>query len=288
MENALIPLEELKTMAAYVCKSNLFAMPNNESTLALMLMAQAEGVHPMMAMRKYHIIKGRPSMKAEAMMAEFQARGGKVQWLSRTDEECSAKFSHPSGGELTVAWNMERAKKAELLGNPTWKKFPCQMLSARCISEGVRAVLPAVVSGLYTPEEVSDFDGKDQDVLPVEPVKETVVKTIRPIAEKRELKPAAPAEEPVEAETVEAVPVEQAHMQEKKAPKAEEPKRTLTGAEMADKIRLARAKAVEFGCRSVEDLESFTEACLGRKSGTLASLSPEELDKMINFKEGAC
>jgi len=32
------------------------------------------------------------------------------------------------------------------------------MLSARCVSEGVRAVYPAVVCGLYTPEEVQDFD----------------------------------------------------------------------------------------------------------------------------------
>ena len=34
------------------------------------------------------------------------------------------------------------------------------MLSARVVSEGVRAVFPSVVSGLYTPEEVNDFDTK--------------------------------------------------------------------------------------------------------------------------------
>ena len=34
------------------------------------------------------------------------------------------------------------------------------MLSARCVSEGVRALYPACLCGMYTPEEVADFDTK--------------------------------------------------------------------------------------------------------------------------------
>ena len=96
-------------------------------------------------------------MKADAMLSSFQESGGKVKWIKRTDTECKLWLSHPQGGELEVAWTIERAQKAGLGGKDNWKKFPAQMLAARCVSEGVRALFPACLSGMYTPEEVSDF-----------------------------------------------------------------------------------------------------------------------------------
>jgi hypothetical protein len=49
------------------------------------------------------------------------------------------------------------AERAGLTKNPTWKQYPRQMLRARVISEGVRAVFPGVAVGLYTSEEVQDM-----------------------------------------------------------------------------------------------------------------------------------
>ena len=98
MSNELIVLQDLKEMAAAVCKSNLFAMPSTEAALALMLICQSEGIHPMQAMKRYHIIKGRPAMRADAMLAEFQRQGGKVEWLERTDKLVAANFSHEASG----------------------------------------------------------------------------------------------------------------------------------------------------------------------------------------------
>jgi hypothetical protein len=92
------------------------------------------------------------------MLARFQQAGGSVQWVERTDLKVSAKFSHPQGGEVPICWTIEDAKRAGLTNNDNWRKYPRQMLSARVISEGVRATYPSVVSGLYTPEEVQDFN----------------------------------------------------------------------------------------------------------------------------------
>jgi hypothetical protein len=47
------------------------------------------------------------------------------------------------------------------------------MLTARVISEGVRTVLPAVVTGVYTPEEVSDFSAPVEALVAL-PAAETV------------------------------------------------------------------------------------------------------------------
>jgi len=166
---------EMERMALAVSKSGLFGVNTPDQALALMLVAQAEGRHPASAAKEYHIIKGRPALKADAMLARFQQAGGSVAWEERTNSKVSAKFSHPQGGELVVTWTLEDAKTAGLASGDNWRKYPRQMLSARVVSEGVRAVFPSVVSGLYTPEEVQDFDSKspatvEKPVIKVEPI----------------------------------------------------------------------------------------------------------------------
>lgn len=148
---------ELEVMANHIVKSGLFGLRKTEEAVALMLVAQAEGRHPGTVAAEYHIIQGRPALKADAILARFQSAGGKVEWSEYTDECVSGTFSHPAGGSLKVDWDMNRAKAAGLGTKDNWKKYPRQMLRARVISDGVRGVYPAVLQGFYTPEEVQDF-----------------------------------------------------------------------------------------------------------------------------------
>lgn len=152
----LVPISDMERMAMAVAKSNLFGMKTPEQALALMLVAQAEGVHPAIAVRDYHVVQGRPALKADAMLARFQTAGGRVEWTEYTDQRVAAKFSHPQGGTVEVDWDQARAKAAGLLNKDNWKSYPRQMLRARVISEGVRTVFPGANSGLYTVEEMTD------------------------------------------------------------------------------------------------------------------------------------
>lgn len=154
----LIPVNEIQTMASAVAKSGLFGIKTPEQAMALMLIAQAEGLHPAIAARDYHVIQGRPALKADAMLARFQAAGGKVKWTDYTESCVTGVFSHPQGGEVSVTWTIEQAKKLGYLSKDNWKNFPRAMLRARCISEGIRTVYPGVVVGVYTPEEVEVLD----------------------------------------------------------------------------------------------------------------------------------
>lgn len=166
MSTSLVPIQDIERMALAVSKSGLFGMKTIEQAVALMLVAASEGLHPARAALEYHIINGKPSLKADAMLARFQSAGGKVDWKDYTDTKVVGVFSHPSGGSVTVEWSIEMATKIGLLKNPTWKQYPRQMLRARCISEGIRTVFPGVISGLYTPEEVQDFAPPERDVTP--------------------------------------------------------------------------------------------------------------------------
>lgn len=157
MSTDIVPYSDMERMAAAIAKSGLFGMKTPDQALALMVVAQAEGRHPGSVASEYHIIQGRPALKADAMLARFLAAGGKVQWTEYTDKRVAAIFSHPSGGSVEVDWTIERANTAKLTGKDTWKQYPRQMLRARVISEGIRTVYPGVAIGIYTPEEVGDF-----------------------------------------------------------------------------------------------------------------------------------
>jgi len=154
---ATVPVADIERMARAVASSKLFGMTTPEQALSLMLVAQAEGRHPASAAQDYHIIQGRPAKKADAMLRDFLSAGGKVQWLALDDKRAEATFSHPAGGTVTIAWDIDRAKRAALSGRDMWAKYPRQMLRSRVVSEGIRTVFPGATSGMYVPEEVPDM-----------------------------------------------------------------------------------------------------------------------------------
>jgi len=168
MTTALLPISDIERMAAAVAGSGLFGVKTKEQAMSLMLIAQAEGLHPAIAARDYHIIDGRPALKADAMLARFQQAGGRVRWFKLDAAEVSAEFSHPHGGVVTITWTLADAERAGVAGKGNWQKYPRQMLRARVISEGIRTVYPGVCIGVYTPEEVQDIKdmGQAEEIPP--------------------------------------------------------------------------------------------------------------------------
>ena len=176
----MVPLEQIGMMAKAVSDSGLFGIKSEAAAFSLMCIAQADGIPPIKAAVQYHIIDGKPALKSEAMLARFQASGGKIRWKERTPQRCTLWLSHPQAGEIEVTWDIERAKAAGLAGRNTWKAYPAQMMSARCISEGIRALYPACVGGFYTPEEVRDFDAPPPATQPESQKPALAAKTAMP------------------------------------------------------------------------------------------------------------
>jgi hypothetical protein len=48
------------------------------------------------------------------------------------------------------------AVKQGLTNNRNWKQMPRQMLRARVLTMGLRAVYPDAISGIYSPDELAD------------------------------------------------------------------------------------------------------------------------------------
>lgn len=151
-------LHDMDRMATAMAGSGFFGFKTPDQALAIMLIAQANGMHPATAAQDYDVIQGKPAKKPQAMLRDFIASGGRVEWHQSDDAAADATFSHPAGGSIRVKWDMARANKMGLGGKDNYKKQPSVMFRWRCVSEGVRICFPGATGGLYTPEEVADFD----------------------------------------------------------------------------------------------------------------------------------
>lgn len=162
-------MSDMERVALAIAKGGLFGSTDPNAVLTLCMLAQAEGQHPAVVFRDYHIISGKPAKKSEAMQRDFLAAGGKIEW-HRLDDDCvEATFSHPAGGSVTISWDNARVQQAQLGGNAMHKKYPRQMKKARVIAEGVRTVWPSATSGLYETGEVQDIVAEAQPARPAAP-----------------------------------------------------------------------------------------------------------------------
>jgi hypothetical protein len=163
LSTALVPYVEMERMAHSIAKSGLFGVKTPDQALALMVIAQAEGRHPGSVANDYHVIEGRPSLKADTMLQRYIAAGGTVKWTCYTTKRVAAIFTHPASGSIEIEWTIEMAQSAKLTTKDNWVKYPRAMLRSRVISEGVRTSYPGVSNGIYTPEEI-------EDMVPSEPL----------------------------------------------------------------------------------------------------------------------
>lgn len=170
------PIQAIEKMGEMIWGSGMFGCVKPEQGMVLAMTCLAEGKAPLELAKTYHIIEGKLTMRSDAMLGRFLSSGGKVKWLVRNNEEVKALWSH-DGSEIEIGVTVEEMKangvalsfKGGLKDN--WRKFPRQMLTARCISEAVRLLAPQIVSGIYTPEEVQDFNSAPpKQVAAIEPI----------------------------------------------------------------------------------------------------------------------
>ena len=150
-----------------------------EQGKAMALQALCEGISPMQLQRRYHWIQGKPSMKADAMRAEFRMNhGGDFEILETSGDVASIKFIDQKGRELisTITWEQaqlepwpwqrdcgpgtERTEPIAKNLKDNWATpiSRSNMLMARATSVALRRLCPELVAGVYTPEEMQDIE----------------------------------------------------------------------------------------------------------------------------------
>ena len=172
MANEIVKLPESQTIGAMaeIWAKSGFGGLNTSQAGALLLMAQAEGKHPFIAMQEYDVIKGRPALKSSAVLARFRAAGGIINWIETTNEKavCEAKIgTGEQQSKITIEWTIDKARQAKIYRDGSgWTTYPAAMLRARAQVEAIRAIAPETLSGQYVAEEVQYFDDKGQSPKP--------------------------------------------------------------------------------------------------------------------------
>lgn len=141
--------------------------------LTIAIKGRELGIPPMQAFSSITVIRGKPCLSAELMLALCyqRARGFRATFTTPPDNaatECTVQMERGGGQPQSFRFTVEDAQKAGLIiSGSAWQKYPAAMLRARAISAGCRAIAPDAIMGCYTAEEIGGNAVVDVDELPV-------------------------------------------------------------------------------------------------------------------------
>lgn len=156
---AVVPIaweQELKG-ASYLVKSGLVPkdIKTAEAALFVILAGRDMGLSPVQALRGIKPIQGKLELSADLQLGLYHRSGGKSQWTVLTDREATIKFQAPWSIEPHLStFTVDDAKRAGLMSNPTWSKYPKAMLRSRAITQGLKDIGFLLGQGVYAPGEL--------------------------------------------------------------------------------------------------------------------------------------
>lgn len=158
-------IDLINSMGEAIATSRLLGCENAAQGKVMAMTCIAKGCDPLSLAQRYDIIQGKLSMKSDAMLAEFRARGGRHKIIQRDSEGAEVELSMDGETKrFQLLWAdacnepFTKGKGGKVKDNYATPRMRMQMLWARVVSDGVRAMAPEVNTGIYTPEEVMDFD----------------------------------------------------------------------------------------------------------------------------------
>lgn len=145
-----------------------------EDVLAIVLAGAELGLAPMTAIRGIHLIQGKMSLSAD-LMGALVNRSTACEYLTLIESTATlATYETKRRGSpapTRMSFTIEQARRAGVLENPTWQRYPEAMLRARCLAVICRAVYPDLCLGLYDEDSAElgqVVDGQIADSKPTE------------------------------------------------------------------------------------------------------------------------
>ncbi len=125
------------------------------------------GLNPLQSLANIHVVKGKPGLPAELMVALVRSHGHEFGIEEITDHRCRVWGRRADSDEVHRAeFTMERAKKAGYTSqNQKYGTDPQAMLYARAASILCRQMASEVLKGLATVEDLTDEPDADAATL---------------------------------------------------------------------------------------------------------------------------
>lgn len=173
-------IEDLIRYSQLIADSGMYAMKKPAEVFAIVEAGMSLGFSAAQSLRAMYVVKGKPALSADGHVAVC-LRSTLCKYfevVTLTEQECTYKTQRYGHDEATYTFTMADAKKAGLLSNNVWSKYPRNMLRARAATGLARQEYPELVLGLYSPEELGSIDGGEATPVaaaPTEPKEPTEV-----------------------------------------------------------------------------------------------------------------
>lgn len=176
-------MQDLAAAGKMIAQTGMLGASNEAEGFVIAATCHQQGMSLLEFGETYHLVKGRPTMRADAMLANLHKAGGKHKILSRTPEVATVEIEY-NGSAHVFSLSWEEAKKEpfvydknkQVKTNYNSPRIRMQMLWARVVSDGVRAMCPIANHGTYSPEE---FGGDEIEIisepLPERPVNSEII-----------------------------------------------------------------------------------------------------------------
>ncbi len=151
-------MAELKDFAKMAAESRFFGAETPQQALILAMAGKDLGFSYTQALRAFHVIKGKPTLSADGMVAAVLQHRDLCEYFRpvRVSDTEAVWVTKPKGGEpIEYRFTVDDATRAGLV-NEMYRKHPKRMLSARCKAYLARDVYPQILMGLITDDEATE------------------------------------------------------------------------------------------------------------------------------------
>lgn len=171
----------VKSLGATIAESGIFKCRNHAQGEVLALECMVTRQPPLTLVKRNHFMFDQLVMRADAMVAEFQARGGKITNRIKSADKAAATLIDVNGESMDflLTWEdaqnepfvydckesqavaaikagLEKRSQLKLKDKYATPRSRSQMLWARLVSDAIRTIDPGVNQGQYAPEEIDD------------------------------------------------------------------------------------------------------------------------------------
>lgn len=125
---------------------------------AAIVTGQGLGLDPLASLRSMDVIQGTPAFRAITIRAVVQSHGHEI-WVEESTQQRAIVKGRRRGDAnvVTSMWDIDRARRLNLMGKTNWKAQPEAMLIARATAEVGRLIAADALLGMaYSIEELED------------------------------------------------------------------------------------------------------------------------------------
>jgi hypothetical protein len=156
-------VNEAMDMAQLFHASSMYQVASVAQAFVVLSMGMELGLTATQAFRSIHVIKGKPCPSADLLVGLVKSSSACIYFkiLETTNERATYETHRHGEDPISMTYTMDDAREAGV--TDMYRKYPANMLRARCASNLARAVYPDVCAGMYVPEEMDTID------IPVQP-----------------------------------------------------------------------------------------------------------------------